>query len=331
MYPTTKKVDTVDTYFGEKVSDPYRWLENDTTKETADWIKSENEVTLAYLNKIPYRDQIKKRLEKIYNYERLSAPFKEGEYYYFYKNDGLQNHSILYRKNGENGTPEVFLDPNTFSKDGTTRLAGVSFSKDGSRAAFQISRGGKDWTDAIIINSSDKKVLEDTLRDIKFSGISWRGNDGFYFSTYDKPKGSQLSAKTQNHKLFFHKVGTSRSQDKLIFGGEKKPRRYIGGGLTEDERFLIVTAAISTTGNEMYAMDLKDSKGKLITIVGNFDNNHVLLDNDGSRLIIKTNLHAPNERIVAVDFSKPGVEDVVDTIYEMMREYDPGKYGPLYD
>ena len=316
VYPTTKKVDTVDTYFGEKVNDPYRWLENDTAKETSDWIKSENEVTFAYLDKIPYRDQIKKRLEKIYNYERLSAPFKEGDYYYFYKNDGLQNHSVLYRKKGENGTPEVFLDPNTFSKDATTRLGGVSFSKDGSRAAFQISRGGKDWTDAVIINAEDKKVLEDTLRDIKFSGISWKGNDGFYFSTYDKPKGSQLSAKTQNHKLFFHKVGTTRSQDKLVFGGEKTPRRYIGGGLTEDERFLIVTAAISTTGNELYAMDLKDPKGTLVTIVGNFDNNHNLLDNDGSRLIIKTNLHAPNERVVEVDFSKPGVENWKDIIPE---------------
>ncbi len=316
LYPPTKKGDTADTYFGENVNDPYRWLENDTAKETADWVQRENAVTFAYLNKIPYRDKIKKRLEKLYNYERLSAPFKEGGYYYFYKNDGLQNHSILYRKKDINGTPEVFLDPNTFSKDGTTRLAGVSFSKDGSLAAFQISRGGADWTDAVIISAGDKKMMEDTLRDIKFSGIAWKGNDGFYFSTYDKPKGSQLSAKTQNHKLFYHHVGSPRSQDKFVFGGDQTPRRYIGAGLTEDERFLIVSAATSTTGNELYVQDLKDPKGKFVTIVGNFDNNHSLLDNDDTRLIIQTNLGAPNKRIIEVDFAKPGVENWKDIIPE---------------
>jgi len=170
----------------------------------------------------------------------------------------LQNHNVLYRKKGERTAPEVFLDPNTFSKDGTTRLAGVSFSKDGSRLGFQISKGGADWTEAIIINAADKKILEDTIRNIKFSGISWKGNDGFYFSTYEKPKGSQLSAKTQNHKLYYHQVGTPRSQDKLIFGDDKNTRRYVGGYLTEDERFLIVTAANSTTGNELYIQDLKN-------------------------------------------------------------------------
>ncbi|MDZ7650847.1 MAG: hypothetical protein U5K54_28970 [Cytophagales bacterium] len=173
-----------------------------------------------------------------------------------YKNDGLQNHYVLYRKKGEQGEAEVFIDPNSFSKDGTTRLAGVSFSKDGSRVAYQISKGGADWTEAIIINAFDKTPLEDTLRDIKFSGISWRGNDGFYFSTYEKPKGSQLTAKTQSHKLYYHKVGTSRNQDQLIFGDDKNPRRYVGGGLTEDERFLVITASTSTTGNELYMQDL---------------------------------------------------------------------------
>jgi prolyl oligopeptidase len=223
---------------------------------------------------------------------------------------------VLYRKKGDDGTPEVFLDPNTFSKDGTTRLSGVSFSKDGSRVAYQISRGGADWTDAIIINAEDKKPLEDTLKDIKFSGISWKGNDGYYFSTYEKPKGSQLSAKTQNHKLYYHKVGTPRNQDKLIFGNDKDPRRYVGGGVSEDERFLIISAAISTTGNELYIMDLNDPKAKLITIVNNFDNNHGVIANDGSRLLIQTNLNAPNQRVVQVEFSNPTPENWKDVIPE---------------
>lgn len=316
QYPVAKKVDTVDTYFGVQVADPYRWMENDTAQETADWVKAENDVTFGFLDKIPYRDKVKKRLESLTNYEKLGSPFKQGDYIYYYKNEGLQNHSVLYRKKGDNGTPEVFLDPNTFSKDGTTRLSGVSFTKDGSRVAYQISRGGADWTDAIIISAEDKKQLEDTLRDIKFSGISWKGNDGYYFSTYEKPKGSQLSAKTQNHKLYYHKVGTARSADKLVFGNDKDPRRYVGGGVTEDERFLIISASISTTGNELYILDLNDPKAKLVTIVNNFDNSHGIITNDGSRLLIQTNLNAPNNRVVRVDVSNPTPENWKDVIPE---------------
>jgi prolyl oligopeptidase len=315
-YPSSKKGEVIDTLFGTPVADPYRWMENDTTKETGDWVKSQNEVTFNYLKSIPYRDKIRARLEKLYNYERLSAPFKEGEFYYFYKNDGLQNHSVLYRKKGDAGTPEVFLDPNTFSKDGTTRLAGVSFSKDGSRVGFQISRGGADWTDAIIINAADKKLLEDTIRNIKFSGIAWKGNDGFFFSTYEKPKGSQLSAKTQNHKLYFHKVGTPRSQDRLVFGDDKSPRRYVGGYLTEDERFLVISAANSTTGNELYVQDLKSSSSKVTVVVNNFDNNHQVIANEGDRLIIETNLNAPNSKVVEVNFKEPSPKNWNDLIPE---------------
>ncbi len=315
-YPQAQKVDTTDTYFGVQVADPYRWMENDTTQEVADWVKAENDVTFGFLDKIPYRDKVKKRLEALNNYEKIGAPFKRGEYIYFYKNDGLQNHYVLYRKKGEDGAVEVFLDPNTFSVDGTTRLGGVSFSKDGSRAAYQLSKGGADWTDAVIINAADKSVLEDTLKDLKFSGISWKGNEGYYFSTYEKPKGSQLSAKTQNHKLWYHKVGTSRKEDKLIFGDDKNPRRYVGGYVTEDERFLIVSASVSTTGNELYILDLTDPKAKLVTIVNNFDNSHGIIANDGNRLLIETNLNAPNNRVVEVDFAKPTPENWKDVIPE---------------
>ncbi len=315
-YPQTKKVDTVNTFFGTQVADPYRWLENDTAKETNEWVAAQNDVTFDYLNHIPFRDSVRARLEKLYNYERLSAPFKQGEFYYFYKNNGLQNHSVLYRKKGENGTPEVFLDPNTFSKDGTTALAGVFFTTDGSLLTYLISEGGSDWRKAITIKALDKTVVEDSLRDLKFTGISWKGNEGFYYSSYDKPKGSELSAKTQYHKIFYHKLNTPQKNDQLIFGGEKTPRRYAGAGLTEDERFLVITASTSTTGNELYVQDLKDPKGKLITVVGNFDNNHNVIDNDGSRLIIQTDLNAPNNKIIEVDFSKPTVENWKDIVPE---------------
>ena len=236
---------------------------------------------------------------------RSSVHPLSGVIIYYFRNEGLQNHSVLYRRKGEQGAPEVFLDPNTFSKDGTTRLGGVSFSKDGPRLAYQISRGGQDWTDAIVIDANTKQILEDTIQDIKFSGIAWRGNDGFYFSTYEKPKGSQLSAKTQSHKLYYHKVGADRKDDKLIFGDDKNPRRYVGAGLTEDERFLIITAAISTTGNELYIQDLSDVRGKLVPVVTNFDNTHQVIGNEKSRILLQTNLDAPNNRIVDFDFGNP--------------------------
>jgi prolyl oligopeptidase len=326
-YPKTKKENVADAYFDQKVEDPYRWLEDDTSHATAEWVKAENDITFSYLKNISYRDKVMKRLEALFNYERLSAPFKEGNYYYFYKNDGLQNHSVLYRKKGMDGTPEVFLDPNTFSKDATTGLAGVYFTKDGTLATYLISEGGSDWRKAIIIKTETKEILGDTLIDIKFSGVSWRGTEGFYYSSYDKPKGSELSAKTQIHKLFYHKLGTPQKQDKLIFGGEKTPRRYVSGSLTEDERFLVVSASESTTGNELYIQDLNDPKGKLITIVNNFDNDHYVLDNQGTRLLIHTNLHAPNNKIVVTDFSNPTPDTWKDLIPETKDVMTAGTAG----
>lgn len=315
-YPETAKVDTADTYFGEAVADPYRWLEDDRSAETAQWVKQQNDITFGYLDKIPYRDKIRERLETLYDYERLSAPFREGDYYYFYKNDGLQNHSVLYRKKDLDGTPEVFLDPNTFSADGTTGLASIAFTKDGSLATYLITEGGSDWRKAIVIKTFDRTIVEDTLRDIKFSGIAWKGNDGFYYSSYDKPSGSELSAKTQYHKLYYHKLGTSQNEDKLIFGGEETPRRYVGGYVTEDERFLVVTAATSTTGNELYIQDLNARDGKLVNVVNNFDNDHYVVANDGDRLIIHTNLNAPNGKLVAVNISDPRPQQWKDIVPE---------------
>ncbi len=315
-YPETRKVDTVDHYFGVEVPDPYRWLEDDRSAETAEWVKEQNEVTFAYLNNIPYRDKIQERLEALYDYERLSAPFREGDYYYYYKNDGLQNHSVLYRKKDPEGEGEVFLDPNTFSKDGTTGLSGVYFTKDGSLATYLITEGGSDWRKGIVINTTDRQMLGDTLVDIKFSSIAWKGNEGFYYSSYDKPKGSELSAKTQYHKLYYHKLGTPQRADVLVFGGEQTPRRYVNAYLTEDERFLVVIAATSTTGNELYVQDLHNPSGKLVQVVDNFENNHYVVANTGSRLLIHTNLGAPNNRIVEVDFANPSPQHWKDLIPE---------------
>jgi len=304
-YPQTKKVDTVDTYFGTQVPDPYRWLEDDRADDTKAWVTAENKVTQNYISQIPYRDAIRQQLETLWNYEKYSAPFKEGKYTYFYKNDGLQSQSVLYRQTGD-GAPEVFLDPNKFSTDGTTSLQGIDFTKDGSMAAYQLSEGGSDWRKVIVIKTDDKSIIGDTLTDIKFSGIAWKGNDGFYYSSYDKPKaGSQLSGMTDQHKLFYHKLGTPQHTDRLIFGGATTPRRYIGAYLTEDERFLVISAANTTTGNELYLQDLSKPDSPIVNVVDNFDNQHAVLDNEGSKLYIITNLYSPNFKIVTVDAANP--------------------------
>lgn len=327
-YPATAKVDTVDVYFGTEVKDPYRWLEDDRSEQTAAWVKSQNEVTFDYLNKIPFREQVKARLEKLWNYEKVGTPFREGEYYYFYKNDGLQNQYVVYRKKGLDGEVEVFLDPNTFSKDGTVSLAGLNFTSDGSMCAYQISEGGSDWRKVIVKNTNTGDIVEDTLIDVKFSGVAWKGTEGFYYSSYDKPKaGSELSGLTQFHKLYFHKVGTPQTSDKLIFGGEKQPRRYIGAGLTEDERFLVISAATSTSGNELYLQDLSKPNSSIITVVGNFDNEHNIIANEGSRLLIQTNLGAPNNRIVEVDAANPAPENWKDVIAETQNVLNAGTGG----
>lgn len=312
-YPVTKKVDTTDTYFDEQIQDPYRWLEDDHSEETKAWVKAQNEVTFGYLEKIPFRNALKERMEKLWNYERISAPFKEGKYTYFYKNNGLQNQSVLYRKD-ETGKEEVFLDPNTFSKDGTTSLGGINFTKDGSLAAYAISEGGSDWRKVIVVNTDTKEIIGDTLVDVKFSGMSWYKNEGFYYSSYDKPNGSELSAKTDQHKLYFHKLGTSQKQDKIIFG-DKAKRRYVSGYVTEDENYLIISASTSTTGNELYYKDL-NSNGGIINIVDNFETNNGIVDNVGTKFYALTDYNAPNQRLVTFDIKNPKQENWVDLIPE---------------
>nr|WP_211229699.1 prolyl oligopeptidase family serine peptidase [Olivibacter sitiensis] len=315
-YPATKKGDLKDTYFGTEVPDPYRWLENDTAADTKEWVKEENDITQAYLSQIPYRKAMYERLEKLWNYEKFSAPFKEGGYTYFYKNDGLQNQSVLYREK-ETDKSEVFIDPNKFSDDGTTSLAGVEFTKDGSLVAYQISEGGSDWRKAIVLKTDNKEVVGDTLIDLKFTGLAWKGNEGFYYSSYDKPKeGSALSGLTQHHKLYFHKLGTKQQDDQMIFGGTETPRRYIGAYLTEDERFLVITAANTTSGNELYVQDLKSANSPIVKVVANDEKSHYIIDTDGDHLLIYTNLDAPNYRLVKAPLSNPTPEHWKDVIPE---------------
>jgi len=313
-YPITKKSDVKSTYFGTAVPDPYRWLEDDRSEETAAWVKAQNEVTFNYLAKIPYRDAIKTRMEQLWNYERISAPFREGDYTYYYKNDGLQNQSVLYRKD-RNGKEEVFLDPNTFSSDGTTSLGGVNFTKKGDLVAYSISEGGSDWRKVFVMDVVTKKIIGETIVDVKFSGISWNGNDGFFYSSYDKPTGSELSAKTDQHKLYYHKLGTPQKEDKLIFGADKK-RRYVGGYVTEDNHYLIISAANSTSGNELYIKDLSKPGNAITTIVDNFESDNSVIDNQGNTLYISTNFKAANNKIVTVDAANPQQKNWKDLIAE---------------
>ena len=320
-YPVTKKGETTDVYFGTKINDPYRWLEDDRSPETEAWVKEQNQMTYGYLDQISYRNDLKSRLEKMWNYEKIGSPFVEGDYTYFYKNDGLQNQSVLYRKD-KSGKEEVFLDPNTFSKDGTTSLAGINFSKDGTKAAYQISIGGSDWREVIIIDTKTKEVVENKLVDVKFGIISWFKNDGFYYSSYDKPTGSELSAKTDQHKLYYHKLGTSQKEDKIIFGLNQK-RRYVGGNVTEDERFLIISASNTTSGNELYIKDLSSPDSQIVTVVDNFNSDSYVVDNVGDKLFIYTNLSAPNKKIITVDAAKPTPDNWKDLISETENVLTP--------
>ena len=329
-YHKTKKVDTVNTYFGTQVSDPYRWLEDDMSEETGNWVKAQNEVTFGYLDTIPFREELKERLTSLWNYEKVGSPFKEGDYSYFYKNDGLQNQYVVYRyKTGDDpGTAAVFLDPNTFKEDGTISLGALSFSENGKLAAYAISEGGSDWRKILVMNAETKQVIEDTIQDIKFSGISWLHNEGFYYSSYEKPKGSELSAKTDQHRVFYHKLGGEQKDDKLIFGGiPVEKHRYCYAGPTEDYKYLMLTASTSTSGNKLFVKDLDNPDSEFITILDHTDTDSYILDNVGSKLYIVTNMDAPNRKIVTVDAANPEPENWVDFIPETENVLSPSTGG----
>ena len=328
-YQKTKKIPVVDTYYGNEIIDNYRWLEDDLSKETGEWVDNQNQTTFNYLEKIPYREELKNRLKNLWDYEKVSAPFKHGQYTYVFKNSGLQNQRVLYRS-GNDLQQELFLDPNKFSEDGTTSLAGLSFSKDGSLLSYSISESGSDWRKIITIETETKKIIEDTLVDVKFSGVSWRSNDGFYYSSYDKPKGSELSEKTDQHKLYYHKLGTSQSEDKLIYGGNiEEKNRYVRGYVTDDNKFLIIDAAKRTSGNKLFIKDLT-TDSEIKPIVNDYNSNTSLIHNIGNKLFLVTDYNTPNKKVVTVNYNDLDVSKWNDFIPETEFVLNISKAGGYF-
>lgn len=314
-YPNTEQIPMSDTFFGEEVPNNYGWLEDDKSPKTTQWVKDQNKVTFDYLNHIPYRNQMKTRLEELWNYEKISSPFKEGDYTYYYKNDGLQNQSVLYRKDLQ-GNEEVFLNPNEFSKEGTTSLGGISFTEKGDLVAYLISEAGSDWRKIIVLDAQTKQQIGQTLVDVKFSNVSWRSNQGFFYSSYDKPQGSELSAKTDHHKLYYHKLNTAQSEDKVIFGASNQEKyRYVQGYVSDDNKYLFVSAANTTSGNKLFIKDLeKDTP--FVTIVDDFLSDVDVIQSQGDILYISTNRNAPNGKLVMVDAKAPQPQNWKEIIPE---------------
>ena len=311
VYPSTAKGAVKDTYFGTTIADPYRWLEDDNSEATKAWVNAQNAVTTTYLSTIPFRDKVKQRLSVLWNYPKYGSPRQEGEYYYFSKNDGLQNQSVLYRQKGLQGTPSVFLDPNRFSADGTVALAGLSFSKNARYVAYQISSSGSDWQEALIMDLNTGTLIDDTIRYIKFSGITWQGDEGFYYSRYPVPDASsKLSKQNQFHKVYFHAVGTQQDRDALIYEDNDHPLRNVGADLTEDGRFLIVSTTEGTSGNELWVKDLTKGATAFSRLIEGFKTEPEIVDHNGKGwLIVKTNQDAPNYKVVLIDPARPAVAD----------------------
>lgn len=311
-YPETKKVDQTDDYFGTKVADPYRWLEDDNSAATKEWVEEENKVTHSYLSSIPFRDKVKSKLEQMWNYPKYSSPFKEGAWYYFYKNDGLQNQSILYRQQGLTGAPEVFIDPNTMSKDGTAAIGTPAFSKNKKFAVYLEAQAGSDWQMAHVMNVANKKLLSDEVNYIKFSGTSWKGDDGFYYSRYPVPdEQNKLTTQNRFHKVYYHKLGTQQSNDLLIYEDKEHPLRTVGAGLSEDEHFLILSKTEGTSGAELWVKDMKNTLANngFKLIIKGFDTEANFIDNDGDYLLVRTNADAPNYKVVLIDPKNPAKEN----------------------
>lgn len=305
-YPISRKSDVKENYHGTTIADPYRWLEDDNSEETHQWVLAQNQVTNTYLSAIPFRNAVKERLALLWNYPKIGSPRKEGDYYYFFKNDGLQNQSILYRQNGLAGTPEVFIDPNRFSTDGTIALGGQSFSKKARYLVYMIARSGSDWQEAVIRDLSTDRNIDDTIKWIKFSGISWLGDEGFYYSRYPVPDAStKLSKQNQFHKVYFHRIGTKQTEDQLVYEDNANPLRNVGGSVTDDGHFLVISQTEGTSGNSLWVKNLASKQSSFSILIDGFSTDPDVIDNVGDQLLIKTNQDAPNFKIVLVDPSNP--------------------------
>ena len=315
-YPEVKRDSIVDDYFGTKVADPYRWLENDTSVETGNWVKVQNNVTFNYLEQIPYRNQVKERLTKLWNYEKAGTPFKHGDYYFIFKNDGVQNQSVLYYQNGLEGQQEVLLDPNKLSEDGTASINGMGFSKDAKYMAYGISRAGSDWVEINVMELETKEKLEDVVKWVKFSGISWEGH-GFYYAAYEPPKeGSDYSGKNEFHTVYYHKLGSEQSEDRLVYRDNEHPQRNAGAGVTEDEKYLIISTSESTHGNALKVKNLEED-GEMIVLVDDFETENSIIEHLGDgKFLAQTNYKAPNSKISLIDIKNPKQEQWTDFIPE---------------
>lgn len=305
-YPETRRDTTVrDNYFGTIIEDPYRWLEDDQSEETKAWVKAQNAVTFGYLEQIPFRNKIKARLEEIWNFEKYSTPFKKANYFYYFKNDGLQNQSVLYRQASLDGEPELVLDPNTFSADGTTSLQELGFSRDGRYLAYAISEGGSDWRTILVKDLQTGQMLPDQIKWAKFTGIGWAGN-GFYYTRYPEPKeGDKLKGANQNSAIYYHPLGQPQSADRLVHRDPKHPNHYFSAGTTEDERFLFIAGAESTSGNTLAFQDLSKPNARLTPIYTKFDYDFSVVENLGDQLLILTNHSAPKQRLILVNTTRP--------------------------
>jgi prolyl oligopeptidase len=326
-YPESKRGTTVDDYFGTKVADPYRWLEADANvPEVASWIEAQNKVTFAYLEKIPFRQKIKERLTQLYNYPKYSAPTRRGDYFFYTKNDGLQNQSVWYRQKGLDGTPEVLLDPNKLSTDGTTRLGAFSLSKDGKYVAYGVSKGGSDWNDVYVLETASKQTEPDHVQWMKASGISWQGN-GFYYSRYPAPeKGHELTGKNENHQVFYHKVGTQQADDMLVYEDAANPQRFHGVGVSDDERYAFLSISErgkGKKGNAVYYRDLSQPGNKFTPIVAEIgDDSYGVVDNVGDKFLVFTDHNAPNGRVFLFDPKNPDEKNWKDVIPEKPEPLD---------
>ena len=316
VYPKTAKEEITETYFGTPVKDPYRWLENDTSKATSAWVKEQNKVTNAYLAQIPFRENLKKRLTVLFNYPKYSSPFQKNGYYYFYKNNGLQNQSVLYRQKGLTGNPEILIDPNNFSADGTVALAHVSLSHDGKYLAYSIAKSGSDWNEIYVMNAKTHELLSDHIKWSKSSGISWYGN-GFYYSAYDVPiAGKEYSLKNEYEKVFYHTVGQEQSNDKLIYEDMQHPLRECYAAVTDDEKYLILSITETTTGNALMIKDLTKPIETFNELAPGFDNDYSVVDHYNGKIYVLTNWKAPKNRLMEVDPKNPSRENWREIIPE---------------
>lgn len=319
-YPVTRKVDQVDDYHGTPVADPFRWLEDDTSVETKEWVEAQNRVTFGYLDTIPYRDRLRERLTALVDYPRVSAPVVKGRWHLFTKNDGLQNQAVYYIQKGEEGTPDVLIDPNTLSTDGTTRVAGLTFNKAGTRIAYMLSQAGSDWQQIRVIDVASREPLPDVVDWVKVSGIAWHG-DGFFYSRYPEPTNTDaaFSSMNEDHQVFFHALGTPQSADRLVFRDSANPQRFHTVGTTEDERYAVLTVSDrgqGKDGNAFHVMELTSPDPTFAPVWPTFDDQMVVLDNVGDQLLVLTNRLAANQRVVRIDLSSPAEEQWVTVVPE---------------